>query len=93
VHTESQGLENTEDAKRSLAAGDALSATSVTQHGEPVGTHSPTEFLRAALVALGRDGEPTRELVQEIERLVRHALRVLGDGGMSSGTPRRGKGI
>jgi hypothetical protein len=92
-HTESQGRGVAQGEKRSLAAGDALSASGVTQHGEPVGTRAAAELLRTALVAIGRGGEPTRELVQEIERLLRHALRVLGDRGMTPGTPRRGKGI
>ncbi len=93
ARTESQGLGNTWDLESAPNAPGALSVSAVTQLGEPVGTNSPAGFLVAALCLLGRDGEPTRELLQEIEGLVRHALRALGDAGEAPAWPSRGKGI
>ena len=89
ARTESQGLGNTRDRESAPDVLDALSVPGVTQHGEPVGTNSPAEFLSAALCALGRDGEPTRELLQEIEG----ALRALADAGEAAAWASRGKGI
>ncbi len=81
MRTESQGLGNTGTRAGPLDALGALPASTVTQHGEPVGTRSAADFLQAALVALGRDGDLTRERLREIEELVRDALRALGDAG------------
>jgi hypothetical protein len=79
--TESQGFGNTGARESARNALGAQSVSAVTQHGEPVGTNPPEEFLRAALAALGRDGQITAERLREIEGLVRNALRALGDDG------------
>jgi hypothetical protein len=81
VHRESQGRGNMVPRERAPDTLGALSVSTVTEHGEPVGTRSAADFLRAALAALGRDGDVTAERLQEIEGFVRHALLALGDGG------------
>ena len=79
MRTESQGLGNTGALKDTADALGALPVSAVAQHGEPVGTRSAADFLRAVLDALGRDGDLTKERLWEIEGLVRDALRALGD--------------
>ncbi len=76
---ETQGRANTPPRESAPDALGALPVSAVTEHAEPVGTRSAADFLRAALAALGRDGDVTAERLQEIEGLVRHALRALGD--------------
>lgn len=58
MHTEAQGLGNTGPREGPADALGALSASSVTQHGKPVGTRSAADLLRAALDALGRGWRP-----------------------------------
>ena len=79
VRTEAQGLGNAGARERPPNALGALSVSTVTQHGEPVGTRSAGDLLRNVLEAPGRNGELTRKRLQEIERLVRDALRALSE--------------
>lgn len=77
MRTESQGLGNTEALEATADALGALSASTVTQHGEPVGTRSAADLLRAALHALRWGGDLTVDRLQQIEGLIRDALRAL----------------
>ena len=79
MRTDSQGLGKTRGHESAPNALGALSVSGVTQYGEPAGTTSAADFLSAALSVLGRDGEPTKELLLEIEGLLRHALGAIGE--------------
>ena len=77
--TEAEGLGNTGARGGPPDALGALSASTVTQHGEPVGIRLAANLLRAALKTLGRDGHLTGERLGEVEELIRGALRALAD--------------